>query len=160
MSSYVRFWVRDGAVTVLNSREHPITRNVVTDDDATVYSGVVSGAFMTADAVLSALTFDDDGFSVSGREVSEVSVAMTAVDQERQLMIVSPFQAKQALDDAGMLESVELQILQSDEKTQRAWNEAIEFKRNSPTITTLAAAMNLTDEQVDALFRAAAQIEA
>lgn len=38
--------------------------------------------------------------------------------------------------------------------------EAVEYRRTSPAILTLAGVMELTDEQVDDLFRTAMQIEA
>jgi hypothetical protein len=37
---------------------------------------------------------------------------------------------------------------------------AAQFERNSPTLTAMAAALKLTDEQVDALFIAAREIQA
>ena len=36
------------------------------------------------------------------------------------------------------------------------WTAATEFERGSPTIAAMAAALSLTDAQVDALFRDAA----
>jgi hypothetical protein len=41
-----------------------------------------------------------------------------------------------------------------------AWKEALEFERNSPTVAAMAAALNLSGNQLDDLFIAAAQIEA
>lgn len=52
------------------------------------------------------------------------------------------------------------EVAQADPLTQLAWAEAVEYRRNSPTILALAAALDLSDEQVDDLFRAAMQIEA
>lgn len=78
----------------------------------------------------------------------------------RESMVVSPFQAKTALEAAGLLTQVEAIIALADPTTQRAWDEAVEFKRASPTINGLSAQLGLTDEQVDDLFRTAAGIEA
>lgn len=39
----------------------------------------------------------------------------------------------------------------SDPETQLAWAEAVEYRRSSPAILALAAALELTDEQVDTL---------
>lgn len=44
--------------------------------------------------------------------------------------------------------------------TQLAWAEAVEYSRHSPAILALAGVLELSDEQVDDLFRAAMQIEA
>lgn len=83
-----------------------------------------------------------------------------ALAAERAGMECSRFQAKAALHLAGLLPAVEAAIAQADPVTQLAWAEAVEYRRNSPTILALAGALELTDEQVDDLFRAAMQIEA
>lgn len=83
-----------------------------------------------------------------------------ALAAERAAMQCSRFQAKAALLSAGLLPQVEVEIAAADPMTQLAWLEAVEYRRNSPTILALAAALDLSDEQVDDLFRAAMQIEA
>lgn len=80
--------------------------------------------------------------------------------QEREGMVVSRFQAKAALLQAGLLVEVENAVASGDALTQLAWAEAVEMRRNSPMIATLADAVDLTPEQVDDLFRAAKAIEA
>ena len=75
-------------------------------------------------------------------------------------MVCSRFQAKAALHLAGLLPAVEAAIAQADPLTQMAWAEAVEYSRHSPAILALAGALELTDEQVDDLFRTAMQIEA
>jgi hypothetical protein len=82
------------------------------------------------------------------------------LDAERAAMVVSRFQAKAALNAAGLLPQVEAAIAQADTFVQIAWADAVEFRRNSPTIAALKDAVGLTDEQLDDLFRAGAQIEA
>ena len=79
---------------------------------------------------------------------------------ERAGMIVSRFQAKAALLQAGLLDAVNAALAEADPVAQLAWAEAVEFRRTSPTIVALGAAIGLTDEQLDDLFRAAAEIEA
>lgn len=78
--------------------------------------------------------------------------------------IVSRFQAKAALLNAGLLSQVEAIIAHpaTDAMTKLAWAEAIEFNRQSPTVLGLAAALTppLTSQQLDDLFIAAAQINA
>jgi hypothetical protein len=79
---------------------------------------------------------------------------------ERARMVVSRFQAKAALLQAGLLDQVSAALADADPVAQLAWAEAVEFRRMSPTILGLAATIGLTDEQLDDLFRAAAEIEA
>lgn len=72
---------------------------------------------------------------------------------------VSRFQALAALMDAGLLSDVDMALADAGPLAQLAWAEASEFRRNSPMILTMADGLGLTDDDVDALFRAAAQIE-
>lgn len=76
--------------------------------------------------------------------------------------IVSKAQAKLALLEAGLLDGVET-ALSAMEGTdgQRArieWNDRTEFHRDHQFIGMLAAAIGLSDAQVDALFERAAQL--
>ncbi len=73
---------------------------------------------------------------------------------------VSRFQAFAALEAAGLLSAATALVQAQGGVALLAWNNAIEFRRNSPTINTLAGALGLTAEQLDALFISAAQIEA
>lgn len=88
--------------------------------------------------------------------------AETLLQSERARMIVTRFQARAALHSAGLLQAVE--SIMSNEATDMiarlAWQDAQEFKRTSPTVQAMAAALGLTDAQVDDLFRQAATIEA
>lgn len=86
--------------------------------------------------------------------------ATKALENERREMVCSRFQARAALHAAGLLASVEAAVAQADEFTKIAWADAVEFRRNSPTIAGLAGAVGMTDTQIDDLFRAAMQIEA
>ncbi|AZB63859.1 hypothetical protein EBL87_08960 [Cereibacter sphaeroides] len=86
--------------------------------------------------------------------------AAEALAAERARMVVSRFQAKAALHAAGRLADVERAVAAADPITRIAWTDAGEFRRSSPTIAALAAAVGMTDEEVDNLFRSAAEITA
>jgi hypothetical protein len=75
---------------------------------------------------------------------------------------VSRFQARAALHLAGLLEQVEslMQSPETDMLARLAWQDAQEFKRQSPTVLAMAAALSLDDEALDALFTTASGIEA
>ncbi len=76
-------------------------------------------------------------------------------------LTVSRFQARAALHLAGYLPAVETVIAASENVVaQLAWADAVEFRRDSPTVAAMATALNLTEAQVDALFRTAASIVA
>ncbi|MEJ7932589.1 hypothetical protein WG922_21645 [Ramlibacter sp. AN1015] len=74
--------------------------------------------------------------------------------------VVSKFQAKAALHAAGLLASVETLMAGADAVTRLAWTEAQEFRRQSPTVAAMGAALGLDDAALDALFTTAAGIEA
>lgn len=90
----------------------------------------------------------------------EPPTAEELLTQERAGMVCSRFQAKAALHQAGLLAQVEAELAHADTISQLAWADATEFRRNSPTIASLAGALGLTPEQIDDLFHAAMQIEA
>lgn len=95
------------------------------------------------------------------RSITEVELAPeVALEIERSGMRCSRFQARAALHDAGLLEQAETAVQEAGGRTQIAWADATEFRRDSPTIASIADAMGLTDEQVDDLFRSAMGITA
>lgn len=73
---------------------------------------------------------------------------------------VTRFQALAALSNAGLLANAQAAVTAAGGITLLAWENAQSFDRSSPTIASLATALSLTSAQVDALFIAAAQIQA
>lgn len=100
------------------------------------------------------------GEATTAPDPDPVYSAAELLERERADMVCSRFQAKAALAAAGLLSASEAAVAAADSTAQLAWAEAIEFRRNSPTIAALAAAVGLTDSEIDDLFRAAMQIEA
>ena len=84
----------------------------------------------------------------------------SALEIERQGMVCSAFQGRAALSDAELLTAAQTAVDAAGGITALAWEYAIEWKRTSPMIAALSAVLELTDEQVDDLFRAAMEIEA
>lgn len=91
---------------------------------------------------------------------SDEELEKEKLNGKRAGMEVTRFQAKAALSAAGLLPLVEEAIAKGDEFIRLAWQEAQSFRRMSPTILELGKALKLTDDQLDALFEAAAQIQA
>lgn len=77
-------------------------------------------------------------------------------------MRVTTFQAHAAINRSGLYDAVE--ALMADPLTpfevRLAWDKAQHFSRLSPAVTTMGAALGLTDTQLDDLFALAATIEA
>lgn len=76
--------------------------------------------------------------------------------------VVSRFQARAALHLAGLLDDVEamMALPETPALAKLAWADAQEFKRNSPSLLSIAGALGLTEQQLDDLFTTAAGIEA
>ena len=85
-----------------------------------------------------------------------------SLEERRAAMTASRMQARVALHQAGLLAAIEAAVAESDPMVQIAWSDATEFRRTSPTIATLAAALAppLSDEQLDDLFEQAMQVTA
>lgn len=78
--------------------------------------------------------------------------------------VLSAVQVKLALLSSGITTAmVDAAISSIQDEYQRNvakiyWDEATEFHRNHPMIQTFSSMLNMTEEQVDALWLAAAQI--
>ena len=98
------------------------------------------------------------------KKVSTEELQQRKADAERarlDAITVSRFQAKAALDDAGLLDAIE-DYMASDNVPRRvklAWQEA-QFKRGSRMVNDLAGEFDLSEEKLDKLFLAAKEIEA
>jgi hypothetical protein len=72
---------------------------------------------------------------------------------------VTPLQARRALRAAGLLATVNAWVAsQADEDIKAAWEFASVIKRHDPLTLGAAAALGLTDAQLDGLFLAAAKL--
>ena len=78
--------------------------------------------------------------------------------QKRQLMIVSPLQAKAELLERELLDEVEAVIVgYADPILELAWRNAIEFRRLSPLVLMIADSMQWDAVYLDSLFTEAAE---
>lgn len=71
---------------------------------------------------------------------------------------ITPRQCRLVLMAQGLLPTVEAMIAQQDEATRITWEYALEFRRDDPLLLQLAASLQLTSEQIDQFFIAAAQL--
>lgn len=74
----------------------------------------------------------------------------------------TPFQGRVVLANAGLLEQIEaiINVPATSQESRIAWEYALEWRRMSPMILNPSAALEMTDEQVDDLFRQAQEISA
>lgn len=71
---------------------------------------------------------------------------------------VSPLQATLALQAFGFLEGVEAAVAAGGQLAQLAWQRATVFRRDSQLLVEIAAEVPGLADQLDDIFRAAAQI--
>ncbi|WP_052417795.1 hypothetical protein [Cellvibrio mixtus] len=88
--------------------------------------------------------------------------AIIFIPQQVQVPTVTAFQAKAALVDAGLYELVETLINDSSTpvKVRLAWQNNLDFRRDNPLLTLIAAQAGLTEEDIDNLFVIASGITA
>lgn len=72
--------------------------------------------------------------------------------------LVTARQARLALLDAGLLDQVEAAIAAGSRADQITWEFAVDVRRDHALIANLGAALNLTSERIDGLFRTAATL--
>ena len=65
---------------------------------------------------------------------------------------VTPRQIRLALNNAGLRETVENSVANSDQNTKDWWEYALDIERNNPLIISMAATLNITEQQLDNLF--------
>lgn len=122
----------------------------------------------TAGLIGAPFAWNSDG-TVSGREnlTDAQNAALDAViaahDPKKQPppqipQSVSRMQAMVALSRAGHLDKVQSWVAGQDAETQLIWSSAQNFNRGSALLGTAAKALDLTSDQIDALFIQAAAI--
>lgn len=68
---------------------------------------------------------------------------------------VSARQARLALEDAGLLDTINTAFNGKAKKARIEWEFATEIRRDSPLVASMATELGLTPEQLDQLFLAA-----
>ncbi|MGN7867793.1 hypothetical protein [Paracoccus sp. 22332] len=144
MSLYIKF--NDGRAEFFDSRLMPPPEGaapISAKDHAALMAAQGSGKVIIADAHGNPMIAD------------QASVSPPVPD------VVSRFQARMALRNAGHFDAAEAAIRSSgNDLLIEAWDSAVEFRRMSPSILTLGTALGLSKADIDNLFRAAAQITA
>lgn len=70
--------------------------------------------------------------------------------------VVSPWQMRRALNQIGLRATVEAAVAAGDQDTKDGWEFASEFRRDNALLLGMAAALNLTEQDLDDLFTLAA----
>ena len=101
---------------------------------------------------------------VANGVVTIPAIAKTADDlaaelaQRRATMTSTPRQARLALSQQGLLSAVEAFVAAGSDTLKIEWQYATEIKRTWPPVAEFAAANDISDETLDALFEQAATL--
>lgn len=90
------------------------------------------------------------------REVMEAAAAAALALGPQQ---VTPYQARVAINNAGLRASVEAAVAAADQNVKDAWEYATVIERQSPFIIAMGAALGLSEAQINGLFLEASQVE-
>lgn len=85
-------------------------------------------------------------------ETASTEIAETRLNEWRSNLIVSPRQARLALNNMGLLTTVEAWVNASDENTKIDWEFATEIRRDWHPITACAISLGLSELDIDNLF--------
>lgn len=77
---------------------------------------------------------------------------------EAPLAPVSRFQARMALRQVGLFDAAEAACIAAGGDALHAWNEALEWRRDSPMVAYLAGSLGLSNAEIDSLFLTAGAI--
>lgn len=96
----------------------------------------------------------DDATFVAWLASGGVPTNIDTMDNLRSVVFppVTPWRARAALLDAGLLDQVNTLVDQQSTAVKMKWEFASEVRRDDPLIASLAGSLGLTAEQIDALF--------
>ena len=95
-------------------------------------------------------------------QIAQLEARIAELTAPQNVVTIRAWQAKAVLALSGLLEAAEQVIAALDEPqrtvVQSAWANNADFSRQSPTILSLAAALQITEEQLDAMFEQGAAL--
>lgn len=95
----------------------------------------------------------------TARDYTPEELAAIAAQTNPVPQVVTPRQARLALLGAGLLNIVNAAVATADAQAQIDWDYALEIRRDNALIASIAEQLNLTEQDVDNLFRTAAAIQ-
>lgn len=103
------------------------------------------------------VALDDDapvgpGFTYDGETFAEPVIVTPAPAS------VTPLQIRKALRQVGLKEAVDAMLANVPEEVAEEWEYATAIDRDNPTLQAAAQGLQMSEEQVDDLFRLAASL--
>lgn len=96
--------------------------------------------------------------------VPEFTIPPAPAPQQAAVVVpqsITRLQAKLALSGAGLLATIEAMMagLEAENVQRLAWENALQFERDSEMVNGMASVLGISQDQLDALFIAASAIE-
>lgn len=143
-------WVRWAGETNLDANKVAslISESIWTEDDYVPLGIKIAVPFVVPE---NKIISGDESFVENGGVVSQV---FEVTDQPPPTVpeAISPLQARKALRIAGLKAAVDAYIATLPEEDQEAWEYAVEVRRDNPIILSGAAALGISQAQLDDLF--------
>lgn len=127
------------------------TDALYTNADHTAFSVLLNGGQVDARAIPGLELFD-------ALLEANIPIAPYVPPAPPPITSVTPRQARLALLGAGLLDTVNSMIEGLSPADRITWDYATTIERTDPLIASLGAALELTEEQIDALFTNAASL--
>ena len=127
-----------------------------------VFYGTAPDVDAATPGVLEVITEEQYAAAEAQEMEDRAAISAARLEQWRNGLVISRFQALAKLADLGLLDAIE-QAMSGPDATDRqrlAWRHARDFRRMSPTVLWIVERFGLADELVDTWFIEAQEIEA
>ena len=152
LSSEVLGATASAALARVTELEADLATATTAKTDAEAAQASAESAQATAEAQAATLT----------EQLATAQAQLDALLNPPAVVTIRSWQAKAVLSLAGLLATAEAVIDALDEPqrtvVKSAWDNNADFSRQSSTVLALAAALSLTDDQLDAMFAQAAEL--
>lgn len=132
--------------------------------DSAINSEIPTSALEVSEELFFRTMNEQDGiWTLVGSDIVKLPLPEPEPVDPRASMVCTAFQAHAAIArEPGLYDQVTALMNHPDTpfEVKLAWTKAQDFKRLSPTVLTMGAALGLTDTQLDDLFALAVTIDA
>lgn len=119
---------------------------------------VIAGASDVTKALASLRAGDEADTVAIDEELDRLASLPRAVDPRPVPVAVSPLQWRKALRVLGLKPAIDAFIAAADEEVREAYEYAGEYRRDDPTLTTVAELLGKSSADLDDLFRHASAL--
>lgn len=126
------------------------------DHDAA--QAVIAGASDVTKALAALRAGDEADTAAIDEELDRLASLPLVVDPRPVPVAVSPLQWRKALRVLGLKPAIDAFIAAADDETREAYEYAVEYRRDDPTLNTAAELLGKSSAELDDLFRYASAL--